>query len=33
MLRHPQRPVPELLKEGLIELARERGGLALSWAR
>jgi 4-hydroxy-tetrahydrodipicolinate synthase len=33
MLRHPQRAVPEQMKEGLIELARERGVLALSWAR
>jgi 4-hydroxy-tetrahydrodipicolinate synthase len=33
MLRHPQRPVPEPLKVELIELARERGVLALSWAR
>jgi 4-hydroxy-tetrahydrodipicolinate synthase len=32
-LRHPQRPVPEAAKAGLLELARDLDVLALRWAR
>jgi 4-hydroxy-tetrahydrodipicolinate synthase len=32
-LRHPQRPVPEPAKSGLLELARDLDVLALRWAR